>query len=682
MKKQSYDFGVKKKYHDELARFIAQFHTKRKNRRALKVVCFPGHEALEIFNVYDQLEIPRENIVGIERDPRVMAELKQQNLGIELFEGWDYQFFEQTNERFDVINLDYQTYLNAGVAYSLALIFGKPSNPIAKDKAIVGVNVLGKRENDNGTMYDQILLSNTVMSLLAKKSIERLSRKSKDHIGDIIKERDMIDEEELREKARVNGEIQERRDLGISELIINKGFEGVLNFDLPAIVRNYALKTFFDFPQTIVRLDRAKTLQEKHVVMYTDSFLDITHSWKESQTQGIIDNIDNPLQRNIMLMLTSLFLGKVSQAYNPYAIERGKYISDNGSPMLYDFLYFKKAGLETNLEALGFSYDSQNCKINYKQQINPRVLYDIDRHECSQIMLDLNKNKFKPRTFLGSSYLPKRKEGEKEGVIIEDDLIENDSPSLEIISLEEAQLLLKAGCTAEEIAACYNGHTLDELLAVDKAVEQRIIVAESIEEKTEDRLEKTAKKETARKEQLTTKEDVYTAITLLREEYGSATVAMFNQNYTCDFRDGQIAAFIKHDTMRAAKKGYLKPVSNDGKLVDDNVDGKNTEEKGKKQQKRKVDSQAVINALASYQSEESVREEFQLSDGQLRAIKAHQTMGTYVPVTQVNYYGAVFEGEGNMRDIFDVVTRLDSRYKGIENIPEIQYKHHRLKRIE
>ncbi|MBI5393651.1 hypothetical protein HZA96_07330 [Candidatus Woesearchaeota archaeon] len=144
-------------------------------------------------------------------------------------------------------------------------------------------------------------------------------------------------------------------------------------------------------------------------------------------------------------------------------------------------------------------------------------------------------------------------------------------------------------------------------------------------------------------------------------------------------------AFIKHDTMRVAKQWYQKPQESQIRKIQPEEKGKETQQEkiGQKRVKRvKVDSQAVINALAMYKSEEAVREEFSLSDGQLRAIKAHQTMGTYTPVVKVNYFGAVFEGEGDQHKVFSLIERLNKRYDGIDNIPDIQYKHHRLKRVE
>ena len=50
----------------------------------LQVLCFPGIDATEVFQVYDSLGIPRENITGLERDPYVAEQIERKNLGIKM----------------------------------------------------------------------------------------------------------------------------------------------------------------------------------------------------------------------------------------------------------------------------------------------------------------------------------------------------------------------------------------------------------------------------------------------------------------------------------------------------------------------------------------------------------------------------------------------------------------------
>ena len=73
----------------------------------LKVLCFPGIDATEVFQVYDPLGIPRGNIIGVERDPNIADELEQKSLGIQLVKGRleDY-VSQQSSLSLDVVSLD------------------------------------------------------------------------------------------------------------------------------------------------------------------------------------------------------------------------------------------------------------------------------------------------------------------------------------------------------------------------------------------------------------------------------------------------------------------------------------------------------------------------------------------------------------------------------------------------
>lgn len=77
-----------------------------------RVVCFPGaeikgEEGLEIKEIYDPLGIPRENIVGLENNPKSAKRLEAANLGIDVIRCDALNYFERTDKSFDIINLDY-----------------------------------------------------------------------------------------------------------------------------------------------------------------------------------------------------------------------------------------------------------------------------------------------------------------------------------------------------------------------------------------------------------------------------------------------------------------------------------------------------------------------------------------------------------------------------------------------
>ena len=86
----------------------------------VKVLCFPGYDAAEIFEVYDQLGIPRENIVGVEREEDVADKLEGDDLGIKLYRGeLEDWVASQNGLDLDIVSLDYTNPITPEELYSL-----------------------------------------------------------------------------------------------------------------------------------------------------------------------------------------------------------------------------------------------------------------------------------------------------------------------------------------------------------------------------------------------------------------------------------------------------------------------------------------------------------------------------------------------------------------------------------
>ncbi|MEK6822464.1 MAG: hypothetical protein AABY13_01435, partial [Nanoarchaeota archaeon] len=107
MKKASYNFPGKRAYRRAWREFIHSCLHKM-SPRDMTVACFPGHECLEITEVYDQLRIPRENITCMERHPTTARQIRNKLKGVNVVQGDAQNFFEATDEKFTIINLDYQ----------------------------------------------------------------------------------------------------------------------------------------------------------------------------------------------------------------------------------------------------------------------------------------------------------------------------------------------------------------------------------------------------------------------------------------------------------------------------------------------------------------------------------------------------------------------------------------------
>lgn len=107
----SYNDPVKQAAREKLLQFASK-NLDYKRSRDIKVVCFPGaekdgEEALEVKEVYAKMGIPPGNITGLEKDPLIAQRLRNANLGINVIENYDWDFFSRTNTKFDIISLDY-----------------------------------------------------------------------------------------------------------------------------------------------------------------------------------------------------------------------------------------------------------------------------------------------------------------------------------------------------------------------------------------------------------------------------------------------------------------------------------------------------------------------------------------------------------------------------------------------
>ena len=134
----------------DLVRSMIQRNLGYRRPQDLRVLCFPGNEATEVKEVYDLLGIPRGNIVGVERDPKVAEMIKSQGLGIQVVNQTleDY-VASQDSLGFDVVSLDYTGPLNGGQLESLRTI----SLMNSREDFILNQSNLAKRDGSNKDLY-------------------------------------------------------------------------------------------------------------------------------------------------------------------------------------------------------------------------------------------------------------------------------------------------------------------------------------------------------------------------------------------------------------------------------------------------------------------------------------------------------------------------------------------------
>ena len=81
--RKTYRLEVKRICRERLREFIKYGFTPGK-LVCTRVLCFAGPEALEVFEVYNRLNIPHANIGCLERDRKFSNELRRRYLGIQI----------------------------------------------------------------------------------------------------------------------------------------------------------------------------------------------------------------------------------------------------------------------------------------------------------------------------------------------------------------------------------------------------------------------------------------------------------------------------------------------------------------------------------------------------------------------------------------------------------------------
>lgn len=137
-----YNTEVKRRSRKTFRKFIKK-KLHRVDPRETKVLCLAGAEALEIFQIYDKLEIPRKNIVCLERVKLFHDQIKDMNLGIQLHHTTVKEYFENNpGVKFHVISLDYMGMLYKHVDDLRALAKFKHMH----EECVVFTNFCGSRE--------------------------------------------------------------------------------------------------------------------------------------------------------------------------------------------------------------------------------------------------------------------------------------------------------------------------------------------------------------------------------------------------------------------------------------------------------------------------------------------------------------------------------------------------------
>ena len=116
----------------------------------ISVLCFPGIDGAEVIQVYDALGIPRENVVGLERDPEIAGQIEANCPGIQVVNQTleDY-VAERERFNFDVVSTDYTGGVNNSQITTTSLL----AKGMRKDRFIINITNIIKRDPNSFGIY-------------------------------------------------------------------------------------------------------------------------------------------------------------------------------------------------------------------------------------------------------------------------------------------------------------------------------------------------------------------------------------------------------------------------------------------------------------------------------------------------------------------------------------------------
>lgn len=362
VQKESYDFESKREYRRLLRDFIARQFPKEKQRRGLRYVCLPGHEGLEVLEVYDKLGIPRHRGYGIEHNPEAANQLRVAVPGLNVYQGEAEKFFEDEDVQFDVVNLDFQGHLKDEEKKILHEIFERRRN---KSRFVLGTNFFGSRETSERKEYYMKnvfgywsrgfsrLPNNTPLGSDHFFDFSKPFTSTPSYIPDFVRDR------------LFSGNLESLREESINSFI------GGLIFGLRADDIIKLVGPSLDEQLHTLGLD-ANKVRTNPFDYYTE--LRIIGLLNIDRYNKCFRNFFPKLSNEDADQLTSYLL--FSQSTSPLIISdfyKGKYISDSGAPMIFDFLTISnvKGKFGSNPLKVQFDETGSIC-INVK---NPNELY-------------------------------------------------------------------------------------------------------------------------------------------------------------------------------------------------------------------------------------------------------------------------------------------------------------------
>lgn len=410
--KSNYDYESKRLARQKIVNFAIQNYGK-KERKDLSAAFFPGYDedlrtSLELVQVYDTIGMPRDMLVGIEKDPKIYEKLKKADLGIKLYNMSDYEFFKKTNEKFDIVSLDYTGRFSDGPIDSLRLVFGRE---VLKDRGVLHTNFYSGREGEKAKGF--------LYGLELKDEISRMA----EHIDEFEEPAIAIfNHESLR------NDLKSIRDRNITDFIKGIAYQGRANLSALYLEGNekYSKERF----RIRNRIEEFKSKFEENMIPKSFAYFFMnkmlgSYFCEKSEKYSYVSDSGAP-------MLTDLFLFDRHMEWFDEKKHPIKLVMANGSPMV-KINGFEISGLVNPLS----TYFGMNRKM-YMRDANPFVKSQVSH--VMKVYASGTPKEQRERVFLGSSAAGRKKS------FTEDDLYEmiergdDDSSIMKAASISKEKL--------------------------------------------------------------------------------------------------------------------------------------------------------------------------------------------------------------------------------------------------
>jgi len=356
----------------------------------LRVLCFPGIDAVEIHEVYDPLRIPRENIVGIERDPEIAQKIRSRNLGIQLIgQGLEEYVHKEDKFSLDIISLDYTGPIQKGQTDSQSEIHTKNN----KNHVIFHTANLLKRDHRSKALYVSASVSNSVRE---RDRIDVTSTLSK--AGNLL--RGLEEGESVYEEKKEVYSYAVSSTFGAPTGEPERVFRFILGKDYDRIVEMIKKEA-----RERYQVDVDKDLETMGGVIWIHP---IFAMMVENEGMNLLSKklVENEIPKTALFLAFHLIGSLFSEGryYLTKGVRRYNYISESGAPMIGDIYYISYP------ERLILLAKAARPHINFPESFEiknniglMRLLRDYEKLASKLKLVRYQEN---DRTFLGSSAKP------------------------------------------------------------------------------------------------------------------------------------------------------------------------------------------------------------------------------------------------------------------------------------